>query len=101
MTGYGAVSQSVHCSGSSLGLPEPRGTADPLRGGEREVAWTRPPFGSFAHLSVVISNVPSFLPLKTNAGRRQCPGGFLAGTGNATTGETVTSWPRSDGPPGQ
>ncbi len=38
MTGYGAVSQSVHCSGSHLGLPEPHGTAGPLQGGEREAA---------------------------------------------------------------
>ena len=35
----------------------------------------RPPCGSFAHLSASISNVPSSLPLKTSAGRRQCLAG--------------------------
>jgi hypothetical protein len=178
MTGYGAVSQSVHCSGSPPGLPEPRGTADPLQGGERGAAWMRPPCGSFAHLSASISNVPSSLPLKTSAGWLQCLAGdfpkrsgvagqaaeqhpgaadhgghsvgaadpglrarsgapgpalaagprrrgcdresqrpadrtgrsksrwarpriqlLLADTGDATTGETVTSWPGSDGTP--
>ena len=35
----------------------------------------RPPCGSFAHLSASISNVPSSLPLKSTAGRRQCLAG--------------------------
>jgi hypothetical protein len=75
MTGYAAISQCVHCSGSPLGLPGPRGTAGPLQGGERGAAWMRPPCGSFAHLSASISNVPPSLPLKTSAGRCQCLAG--------------------------
>ena len=55
MTGYGAVSQSVHCSGSPWGCQSLKGLPTRCKAeNERPpVTWMRPPCGSFVQLSEV------------------------------------------------